>query len=287
MNGKWSVVTRVPLLVTVLLGLAGCYQEPPPPRVTGVCRPLVIPPAPSLPPAPAPALTTPAPPPAPMTAPVRSSRRLIGRSVQGRPILVQITGHGTDTVLIMGSIHGDEPAGARLVNRLAEHLQDSPQLLTDRRVVLLPVTNPDGLAARTRANARGIDLNRNFETGNRVDNRTNGLRSLTEPESQALQSLIKEYAPSRIVSIHSPLNCIDYDGPGQAIAARMAQECDLAVKKLGARPGSLGSYTGATLGIPTITLELPSEAGKMTDLALWEKYGQALMAAVLYPDRAP
>jgi protein MpaA len=109
---------------------------------------------------------------------------------------------------------------------------------------------------------------------------------VTEPESQALQSLIKEYAPSRIVSIHTPLNCIDYDGPGQAIAARMAQDCDLPVKKLGARPGSLGSYTGESLGIPTITLELPPEAGKMSESVLWQKYGKALMAAVLYPERA-
>ncbi len=67
----------------------------------------------------------------------------------------------------------------------------------------------------------------------------------------------------------------------------MAQDCDLEVKKLGARPGSLGSYTGETLGIPTITLELSSAAEKMSDDALWQKYGKALVAAVMYPDRAP
>jgi protein MpaA len=264
MDWKWSLVARITLLATVLLGLAGCYEQEPKPRITGEQHRLVLPPAQTLP-----------------------KQRLIGRSVQGRPILIQIAGQGTDTALIMGSIHGDEPAGATLVDRLAKQLQDNPQLVEGRRVVLLPTANPDGVAARTRDNAHGIDLNRNFETANRVDNGTNGLRPLTEPESQALQSLIKEYAPSRIVSIHQPLNCIDYDGPGQAIAARMAQDCDLAVKKLGARPGSLGSYTGETLGIPTITLELPPEAAKMSDSVLWQKYGKALIAAVMYPDRAP
>ena len=129
-------------------------------------------------------------------------------------------------------------------------------------------------------------MNRNFDTSNRVDNGTNGLRPLTEPESQALHSVIKEYSPSRIISVHQPLNCIDYDGPGEAIAARMAQDCDLAVKKIGARPGSLGSYTGETLKIPTITMELPPEASKMSDVVLWQKYGKALMAAVLYPEHA-
>jgi protein MpaA len=264
MDRKRSVVVRITLLASALLGLAGCYAGEPRPQIRGEQPPLVLPPA-----------QTPA------------KQRLIGRTVQGRPIMIQIAGQGTDTSLIMGSIHGDEPVAAALVNQLADHLRSNQQLLEGRRVVLLPVANPDGLAARTRENAHGIDLNRNFETANRVDNGTNGLRPLSEPETQALQSMIKEYAPSRIVSIHSPLNCIDYDGPGQALAAQMAQSCDLAIKKLGARPGSLGSYAGETLGIPTITLELPPEAAKMSDSVLWQKYGKALLAAVTYPQHAP
>jgi protein MpaA len=263
MDREWSLAARITLLATLLLGLAGCYESEPKPRITGEQPALVLPPA--------------------QTSP---RQHLIGRSVQGRPIFVQIVGHGTDTALIMGSIHGDEPAAGALVNELADHLRGDQQLLEGRRVVLLPAANPDGLAARTRENAHGIDLNRNFDTTNRVDNGTSGLRPLTEPESLALESVIKEYAPSRIISVHQPLNCIDYDGPGQAIAARMAQECDLPVKKIGARPGSLGSYTGETLNIPTVTLELPPEASKMSDAVLWQKYGKALMAAVLYPDHA-
>jgi protein MpaA len=247
----------------VPLGLAGCYEAEPRPQIRGEQPPLVLPPV--------------------QTPP---KQRLMGRSVQGRPIMVQIVGQGNDTAFIMGSIHGDETASAALVNELEDHLRGDQPSLGGRRVVLLPVANPDGLAARTRVNAHGIDLNRNFETANRVDNGTNGLRPLTEPESQALRDIIKEYAPSRIVTVHQPLNCIDYDGPGQAIAARMAQSCDLAVKKLGAKPGSLGSYTGETLGIPTITLELPAEASKLSGAALWQRYGKALMAAVTYPEHA-
>jgi protein MpaA len=263
MDREWSFVARIILIAVLSLGLAGCYEPEPKPRITGEQPALVLPPA-QMPP----------------------RQHLIGRSVQGRPIFVQIVGQGSDTALIMGSIHGDEPAAGALVNELADRLRSDPRLLEGRRVVLLPAANPDGLAARTRENAHGIDLNRNFDTANRVDNGTNGLRPLTEPESQALQSVIKEYAPGRIVSVHQPLNCIDYDGPGEAIAARMAQECDLPVKKIGARPGSLGSYAGETLKIPTITVELPPEASKMSDEALWQKYGKALMAAVLYPEHA-
>ncbi|OHB67826.1 MAG: hypothetical protein A2Y77_01795 [Planctomycetes bacterium RBG_13_62_9] len=252
------------LLVAVLLALSGCYEAEPKPQIRGEQPPLVLPPAQTPPP----------------------KQRLMGRSVKGRPILVQIVGQGTDTTLIMATIHGSEPVGTPLVHRLVEHLQDNPQLLEGRRVVVLPVANPDGMAAGTRENVRGIDLNRNFEASNRVDSQTNGFHPLSEPESRALQSIIKEYAPSRIVSIHQPLNCIDYDGPGQALAARMAQYCDLAVKKLGAKPGSLGAYTGEELGIPTVTLELPADASKLDDAALWQKYGKALIAAVAYPEHA-
>jgi len=263
MDRERSCVARIVLIAVLLLGLAGCYEQEPKPRITGEQPALMLPPA--------------------QTPP---RQHLIGRSVQGRPIFVQIVGQGTETALIMGSIHGDEPAAGALVSALADRLRADPRLLEGRRVVLLPAANPDGLAARTRENAHGIDLNRNFDTSNRVDNGTNGLRPLTEPESQALQSVIKEYAPSRIISVHQPLNCIDYDGPGEAIAARMAQDCDLPVKKIGARPGSLGSYTGETLKIPTITLELPPEASKMSDEVVWQKYGKALLAAVLYPEHA-
>jgi protein MpaA len=252
------------VLTTLVLGLAGCYEPEPKPRVVGEQQRVVLPPARIVP-----------------------KQQTIGRTVQDRPILIQVVGQGADTALIMATIHGDEQTGTKLVEQLGQHLRDNPQLFEGRRVVLLPVANPDGVAARTRGNAHGVDLNRNFDTSNRVDNGTNGLKALTEPEAQALQSLVKEYAPSRIVSIHTPLNCIDYDGPGQAIAARMAQECDLEVKKIGARPGSLGSYTGEALGIPTITLELPPEAVKMDDTTLWQKYGKALIAAIMYPERAP
>lgn len=251
---------RISLLIG-LLAISGCYEPEPRPLIVGQVPPLELPPV-EAPPA---------------------KHRLVGRSVQGRPIMIQTLGDGDDTVLVMATIHGSEPAGTPLVNHLIDHLRQNRNLLEGRRVVFLPVTNPDGLAAGTRENIRRIDLNRNFEAANRVDDETNGLRPLSEPESRVLQNIIKEYSPSRIVTIHQPLNCIDYDGPGRALATRMAQYCDLPVKKLGAKPGSLGAYSGDSLGIATITLELPGEASKDSQQVLWDKYGKALLAAILFP----
>lgn len=260
MDWERSHLVLIGLLVG-LLTLSGCYEPQPSPRVIGEVQPLRLPP-PEVPPA---------------------QHRLVGRSVQGRPIMIQLLGNGDDTVLILATIHGNEPAGTPLVERLSYHLRNNRDLLEGRRIVLMPLANPDGLAAKTRENIRRVDLNRNFETPNRVNNETFGHRPLSEPESRALHSVIKEYNPGRIVSIHQPLNCIDYDGPGRALAARMAQYCELPVKKLGAMPGSLGSYTGETLGIPTITLELPGEASRWSEDVLWQRYGKALLAAILFP----
>ncbi len=258
---EWSVVARIGVLVAVL-ALSGCYEPEPKPKITGEESKVTLPPG--------------------QTPPAQQI--LMGRSVKGRPIMIQVLGKGRDTVFVMGAIHGNEPASATLVEQLSEHLRKNPKLLDGRRVVLLPVANPDGYAANTRENIHGIDLNRNFETSNRVDNETNGHSALTEPESQALQKMIKEYGPSRIVTIHQPLTCIDFDGPARALATRMAQYCDLPIKKLGARPGSLGSYTGEELKIPTVTLELAETATSAGAAALWEQYGRTLLAAITYPE---
>ena len=207
---------------------------------------------------------------------------VIGKSVQGRDIRCRIFGDGAETILILAAIHGSEPAGISLVERLAKHLQANRNLLTGRQVILVPVANPDGISLGTRGNARGVDLNRNFEAANRENSRLYGMVGLSEPESRALHGLIVTYRPDWIVSIHQPLHCIDYDGPASGLARAMGAQCDLPVQKLGARPGSLGAYAGVTLGIPIVTLELPSQASSLSEDTLWQRYGKALLAAVSF-----
>jgi protein MpaA len=206
---------------------------------------------------------------------------VVGRSVEGRPILARVLGVGPDTFLFLASIHGNEPAGAPLLKWLGDHLVENPELLVGRRVVLVPVANPDGLAADTRYNARGVDLNRNFPAANRVDSRRSGT-ALSEPESRCLARVIEHYRPNRAVSIHQPLSCVDYDGPALELARVMAESSRLPVKRLGSRPGSLGSFLGVDHGIPIITLELPRKAPAQTKAVLWREYKEALVAAVTF-----
>ncbi|MBN1795818.1 MAG: DUF2817 domain-containing protein [Sedimentisphaerales bacterium] len=187
---------------------------------------------------------------------------------------------GKDTIFILGAIHGHEPAGAVLAKSLEKYLMENPQVFKKHRVVILPVANPDGLATNTRTNLNGVDLNRNFPADNRKNISKFGMYGLSEPEASAIYHLIARFEPDRIVSIHQPLKCIDYDGPAKELAEAMAMHCDLPVKKIGAMPGSLGSYAGVTLGIPIITLELPKEAANLDSESLWQKYGPTLIAAI-------
>lgn len=223
-------------------------------------------------------------PPESMITPPAAQYKIVGKSVQGRPMMSLVLGRGTDVTFIMATIHGNEQAGTPLVRRLSTYLRQNPKILNGRKVVLLRIANPDGMAHNTRFNAHGVDLNRNFEAANRLNSRQTGLTGLSEPESRAIRQMVLQYRPDRIVSIHLPLSCIDYDGPAKGLAESMGQYCDLPVKKIGARPGSLGSYAGVTLGIPIVTFEMTKADSQLNSEALWRKYGKALLAAITYPD---
>jgi len=59
---------------------------------------------------------------------------------------------------ISAGIHGDEPAGPFA----ALELLRQPEIFHGLNVTLFPMLNPSGLAANTRENAAGIDLNRDY-----------------------------------------------------------------------------------------------------------------------------
>ena len=212
---------------------------------------------------------------------------VVGTSVEGRSIPVHVMGSGSEVVLIMATIHGNENAGTPLSYDLMRYLEANPSLLEGRQIVFMPIANPDGYAVEKRFNSRGVDLNRNFEAANRRENRRSGETPLSEPESRAIKAVLETYRPARIVSMHEPLKVIDWDGPGEELARHMGRFTDLPVERLGSRAGSLGSYAGEELGIPIITLEFPKGAGDRDPEDLWEDYGRCLLAAITFPNDPP
>jgi protein MpaA len=205
-----------------------------------------------------------------------------GKSVEQRDINYTVHGSGGEVTLIIAGIHGNEKAGIAIANKLDSVLAERPYKALGRTIVILPVANPDGYAKNSRFNARNIDINRNFATFNRIDNNNNGQRGLSEPESIALAKIIYDYNPSKIISLHSSLACIDYDGPAEAIAKRISSQCSLPITKLGSRPGSLGTYAGFEKAVPMITVEFTPDDETLGADRLWEKYEKAIFAGIYY-----
>jgi len=211
-------------------------------------------------------------------------RYIIGKSRENRPVEIFVIGNGDDVILILGSIHGDEIVGTSLLYNLLYYLQSNPGILEGRKVILLPEANPDGVIAVTRDNARNIDLNRNFPATNCPNIQCSGKYGLPEPETDVIIQIIESFQPDRIISIHEPLDCIDYDGPAEELAKYIAKHINLPVRKLGAKPGSLGSYAGEDMGIPVVTLELPESINEFPVEHLWQLYRDALVASIVFPD---
>jgi protein MpaA len=221
---------------------------------------------------------------APLEAPTKTGF-VVGETVSKRPIKCDVYGKGDDVLWIIATIHGNEAAGTPLVAKFVEWLKAHPKELEGRTVVITPVANPDGMADNVRYNKHGVDLNRNFPAGNwnTAGEKSPGSTPLSEPESRSLMRVLCQFFPNRIVSIHQPLTCLDYDGPAEGLAKAMGAKCKLPVKKLGSRPGSLGSFVGVTLGKPIVTMELPENAGMDGD-KVWKEYGEALIAALQYKE---
>jgi protein MpaA len=183
-------------------------------------------------------------------------------------------------VLFLGGVHGDEPPTVYLMLKMAHYVKDNPQIFKDKCIVIAPLVNPDGFLSNVprRVNANGIDLNRNFPTKDwyaealkqwRLKQNNNrryypGQKPASEQETMFQIALIKRFNPQKILSVHSPLNFLDYDGPSSDLDSfehwleMISKESNHPLKKFGFFPGSLGNYAGHERNIFTLTIELPS-----------------------------
>jgi protein MpaA len=224
----------------------------------------------------------------PTMSPVPANPAVIGYSVQRRPIQLYTFGAGPRPVLVMAAIHGNEPTSFDVARGLIEELRVQPQSAAGVPVVVIPIANPDGLAAGTRTSANKVDLNRNFPASNwsgkgqgaRSKNNYGGAASASEPETNVLMHTIDRLQPRLIISVHSMDSpCNNYDGPAQRIAELMSRYNRYPAKgNIGyPTPGSLGSWAGIDRQIPMITLELPR---KLPASKAWPDNRNAVLAAI-------
>jgi protein MpaA len=195
------------------------------------------------------------------TAPA-DERTVIGRSALGRPIVAMLDGdpeRARIRVLVVGCIHGDETAGIRVARRLVAAAPAPGAALW-----VVPSLNPDGVAAGTRGNARGVDLNRNFPFRWQPLGglEYSGPNPLSEPESTAAVGLIRRIGPDITIWFHQPFGLVDLSGGDSAVERRYAQLVGLPAIRLPRYPGSVSTWQNHTItGSTAFVTELPSTVG--------------------------
>jgi protein MpaA len=167
-------------------------------------------------------------------------RRVIGHSVQGRPIVAWHLGvPGQRKVVLISLMHGNEPAPRRILTDLRD---GQPVHGLDLWVV--PVYNPDGFARSTRKNAHGVDPNRNYpyrwirQTGNY----DSGPKPASEPETRAMMRFLADVRPSKVLSFHQPLHGVDVTAR-PAFSRRVARALNLPTTSLDCGSSCHGTMT--------------------------------------------
>lgn len=227
-------------------------------------------------------------------------------SEEGRPLIYAEFGEPSspNKTLILSMVHPDEITPLYLGFKLAHFLRERELELKDAHVIIAPFVNPDGhfRAKPIRMNSRGVDLNRNFDTPlwrqealqawntklGKNPRRFPGNEPSSESETKFQEELLMRFKPTKVLSVHAPLNVTDYDGPSSLTLDRFPKEYVRACYRLRGRlrakhsgffPGSLGNYAGIELGIPTITLELPSANPRLAD-QFWQKFRPGIHSMV-------
>lgn len=184
---------------------------------------------------------------APSPAPAAAAKT-IGRTADGLPIQATRVGapSAERVVLVVGQIHGTEPAGMAVTRQLRE--ARPPRGVA---FVLVDSANPDGGRSGTRWNAHGVDLNRNFPFGWRPGGAPfttyhPGPAPLSEPESRALARLVRQVQPRVTVWYHQQLRLVDRSGGDPYLERLYARRSRLPYRRIAPLPGTATSWQNET-----------------------------------------
>jgi N-acetylmuramoyl-L-alanine amidase len=199
-----------------------------------------------------------APPAVPPTVPAAApGETVIGRSAEGRPIRAVRVGspRARVKVLVVGTVHGNEPAGRAVVDRLRRVRPPRGTALW-----LIEDANPDGSAAGTRHNAAGVDLNRNFPYRWRHQDGVyeSGPGPASEPETQAIQRFVERERPRVTLWYHQALRMV-VKSTGDPVLERLySRRSGLPRKRLPRYHGTAVSWQNTSFpGDTAFVVELP------------------------------
>jgi N-acetylmuramoyl-L-alanine amidase len=204
---------------------------------------------------------------------------LVGHSAQGRPVHAVHQGDpdAPRTVLVVGSIHGNETAGHAVIRQIRRMRPPA-----GTQVYTVRSANPDGVRRKTRQNARGVDLNRNFPhrwraAGHPFDTYFPGPSAASEPETRAMRSLIRKTRPEVTIWFHQHMRLVvQTPGASKPLINRYARRVGLPVRTLPNYRGTATSWSNATYpGTSAFVVELA--AGSLTP-SLARRHASAVLA---------
>ena len=215
----------------------------------------------------------------------------IGHSATGRALVALRQGSpdAPNVVVLLGQTHGNEPRGIDVV-REARRLvfPDGVQVWT------ISTMNPDGSMARTRVNARHVDLNRNFPYLWHANPNTAtyfpGVRAASEPETKALMAFLNQLRPDLVVSLHQAFRAIDV-GPSKARrwVELLSSTTGLPLKNVpcnGVCRGTMTGWYNASFEGAAITAELPRRVSA-TQAQIYARAVRTVAAALVAANPAP
>ncbi len=217
---------------------------------------------------------------------------VIGKSVEGRTIDSYTYGTGAKHLAFIGGIHGGlEWNSVMLSYQLMDYLKANPGAVpASLSVTIIPNANPDGVRKvipvegrfavkdvppgaldAGRFNARGVDLNRNFNcrwtatsTWKGVTHSA-GTAPFSEPEAEAIRSFVASTSPKAVVFFHSKAGAVYASECGKGVLPQTIDVMNvyaraagyLAIKTFDAYVTN-GDSEGwlASIGIPAVTVEL-------------------------------
>jgi hypothetical protein len=139
----------------------------------------------------------------------------IGTSQAGSALVLYALGDGPKRVLVVGGQHGGPEANTvELVGGLLDYFVNNPSAVPSGiELDMLPVANPDGLAAGSRQFSSGVDPNRNwgghdwrsdaFDSNAVFRVGLGGPEPFSEQETRALADWVLAKRPAFIVNYHS------------------------------------------------------------------------------------
>ncbi len=215
------------------------------------------------------------------TVKIRPRKVTYGHSKKKKPLIAWIVDpaqekrDSAENVYILGAQHGDERNTSRALDFFVREMKlVSDDFRNGRRIIVIPLYNPDGYKRNDRFAAEKVDLNRDFPSSDGAEGAPNAR------ETQAFMKLMEKYPPALMYNLHQPFRVVLHYPEHEEIAKPFALLSDY---PLGSdvgypTPGSLGTWARENK-IPIITVELSRSMRKAMAPFIYEEIRLALFHA--------